>query len=138
MFYIHHFCCRQRSSSSLGSNLFITMLPLSPNLHNQAIPMGILFIFLLQFSLFVASTSSNQALDAIILQNKDGREQREFDYFNLALQWPGTICKGARHCCSSNACCNRWMTYPCYIARLDCLVNRFFRLIVLFSNRSSC
>ncbi|KAK9903635.1 hypothetical protein M0R45_001114 [Rubus argutus] len=31
--------------------------------------------------------------------------QREFDYFNLALQWPGTYCQRTRHCCSSNACC---------------------------------
>ncbi|KAK6238763.1 hypothetical protein QUC31_004232 [Theobroma cacao] len=31
--------------------------------------------------------------------------QREFDYFALSLQWPGTICHGTRHCCSSNACC---------------------------------
>ncbi|XP_062175103.1 ribonuclease 2 [Alnus glutinosa] len=30
---------------------------------------------------------------------------REFDYFNLALQWPGTVCRRTRHCCSSNACC---------------------------------
>ncbi|TYI55736.1 hypothetical protein E1A91_D11G161700v1 [Gossypium mustelinum] len=31
--------------------------------------------------------------------------QREFDYFALALQWPGTICHQTRHCCSSNGCC---------------------------------
>ncbi|KAE8730552.1 Ribonuclease 2 [Hibiscus syriacus] len=31
--------------------------------------------------------------------------QREFDYFALSLQWPGTICRQTRHCCSSNACC---------------------------------
>ncbi|KAG7025471.1 Ribonuclease 2, partial [Cucurbita argyrosperma subsp. argyrosperma] len=69
--------------------------------------MAILFIFLLQFSLSVASTSLKEASDAVILQNQGGRKQREFDYFVLALQWPGTICKGTRHCCSSNACCNR-------------------------------
>ncbi|PQM42298.1 ribonuclease 2 [Prunus yedoensis var. nudiflora] len=33
------------------------------------------------------------------------RGQREFDYFKLALQWPGTFCQHTRHCCSSNACC---------------------------------
>lgn len=32
-------------------------------------------------------------------------EQREFDYFNLALQWPGTQCQNVRRCCSSNGCC---------------------------------
>ena len=34
-----------------------------------------------------------------------GRHQREFDYFALSLQWPGTYCHRTRHCCSSNACC---------------------------------
>ncbi|KAK1398051.1 Ribonuclease T(2) [Heracleum sosnowskyi] len=33
------------------------------------------------------------------------KEQREFDYFKLSLQWPGTICRNTRHCCSSNGCC---------------------------------
>ncbi|XP_068646842.1 ribonuclease 2-like [Aristolochia californica] len=32
-------------------------------------------------------------------------EQREFDYFLLALQWPGTLCQRTRHCCPSNGCC---------------------------------
>ncbi|KAA8543594.1 hypothetical protein F0562_021660 [Nyssa sinensis] len=32
-------------------------------------------------------------------------KQREFDYFALALQWPGTFCRKTRHCCSSNGCC---------------------------------
>ncbi|XP_008447208.1 ribonuclease 2-like [Cucumis melo] len=64
-------------------------------------------IFLLQFTIFLASNTLNHASGAVIFQTKDGREQREFDYFKLALQWPGTICKSTRHCCSSNACCNR-------------------------------
>ncbi|XP_043707039.1 ribonuclease 2 isoform X4 [Telopea speciosissima] len=34
-----------------------------------------------------------------------GSQQREFDYFALALQWPGTFCQRTRHCCSSNGCC---------------------------------
>lgn len=35
-----------------------------------------------------------------------GREaQREFDYFKLSLQWPGTICASTRYCCASNGCC---------------------------------
>ncbi|KAF5930698.1 hypothetical protein HYC85_031571 [Camellia sinensis] len=32
----------------------------------------------------------------------EAREQREFDYFVLALQWPGTFCRRTHHCCSSN------------------------------------
>ncbi|KAI8013653.1 Ribonuclease 2 [Camellia lanceoleosa] len=36
----------------------------------------------------------------------EARKQREFDYFALALQWPGTVCqRSTSHCCSSNACC---------------------------------
>ncbi|KAG0498751.1 hypothetical protein HPP92_003442 [Vanilla planifolia] len=31
--------------------------------------------------------------------------QREFDYFTLALQWPGTYCRRTHRCCSSNGCC---------------------------------
>ena len=33
------------------------------------------------------------------------KPQREFDYFALSLQWPGTICASTRHCCASNGCC---------------------------------
>ncbi|PSS09588.1 Ribonuclease [Actinidia chinensis var. chinensis] len=35
----------------------------------------------------------------------EARTQREFDYFVLSLLWPGTLCRGTHHCCSSNACC---------------------------------
>lgn len=35
----------------------------------------------------------------------DRKPQREFDYFALSLQWPGTICASTRHCCASNGCC---------------------------------
>jgi len=34
-----------------------------------------------------------------------GGKQREFDYFALALQWPGTYCQRSRHCCPNNGCC---------------------------------
>lgn len=34
-----------------------------------------------------------------------GQSQREFDYFALAVQWPGTYCQRTRHCCPSNGCC---------------------------------
>ncbi|OMO62709.1 Ribonuclease T2-like protein [Corchorus capsularis] len=32
-------------------------------------------------------------------------EHREFDYFVLSLQWPGTACQNTKKCCSSNGCC---------------------------------
>lgn len=112
------------SSFCWGSDLPIRMLPFA----------AISFIFLLQFRLSLASTSLNQASDAIIFQTKDGRQQREFDYFKLALQWPGTICKGTRHCCSSNACCNRWVAllfflpYPPFRMLNDCYLLKFFSI----------
>lgn len=36
-----------------------------------------------------------------------GNSQRPFDYFMLSLLWPATSCRSARHCCPSNACCQR-------------------------------
>ncbi|WVZ16416.1 hypothetical protein V8G54_009398 [Vigna mungo] len=32
-------------------------------------------------------------------------DQREFDYFMLALQWPGTYCQRTSSCCPTNGCC---------------------------------
>jgi hypothetical protein len=40
-----------------------------------------------------------------------GKEQREFDYFALALQWPGTICASTHKCCAINGCC-RYVPVP--------------------------
>ncbi|XP_060203230.1 ribonuclease 2-like [Lycium barbarum] len=42
-----------------------------------------------------------------LLKRGGGGSQREFDYFKLCLQWPGTYCRRTRHCCSNNACCSR-------------------------------
>ncbi|CAO2195562.1 unnamed protein product, partial [Urochloa humidicola] len=43
-----------------------------------------------------------------------GKPQREFDYFALSLQWPGTICASTRYCCARNGCCRseplQWFT----------------------------
>ncbi|KAK4375024.1 hypothetical protein RND71_005701 [Anisodus tanguticus] len=41
------------------------------------------------------------------LLKRGGGYQREFDYFKLCVQWPGTYCRRTRHCCSNNACCSR-------------------------------
>jgi hypothetical protein len=41
-----------------------------------------------------------------------GKEQREFDYFALALQWPGTICPSTRYCCAINGCCRYVLARP--------------------------
>lgn len=49
--------------------------------------------------------------------------QREFDYFKLTLQWPGTLCRRTRYCCPSNACCRGYV-----IPLLSC-VDRWWQLI---------
>ncbi|KAI5315315.1 hypothetical protein L3X38_044491 [Prunus dulcis] len=75
------------------------------------------FLISLKMAIFSAQFASAVALIVVaslclIEANQTGigieigsRRQREFDYFNLALQWPGTFCQHTRHCCSSNACC---------------------------------
>uniref|UniRef100_A0A2C9UVD8 Uncharacterized protein n=1 Tax=Manihot esculenta TaxID=3983 RepID=A0A2C9UVD8_MANES len=45
------------------------------------------------------------ALFCMVEEVRATQGQREFDYFKLALQWPGTYCQSTRQCCSSNACC---------------------------------
>ncbi|KAJ0539509.1 putative ribonuclease T(2) [Helianthus annuus] len=32
-------------------------------------------------------------------------EQREFDYFALAVQWPPTYCTKSTKCCDQSGCC---------------------------------
>ncbi|XP_022922895.1 ribonuclease 2-like [Cucurbita moschata] len=46
-------------------------------------------------------------LVAVVLaaETPSGGEQREFDYFVLALQWPATSCKNTGKCCPANGCC---------------------------------
>ncbi|ESQ56441.1 hypothetical protein EUTSA_v100275450mg, partial [Eutrema salsugineum] len=61
----------------------------------------VLFITFLYVSAFLPETEG-LAGDNVVEVN---RSQREFDYFALSLQWPGTYCRGTRHCCSKNACC---------------------------------
>ncbi|KMT10148.1 hypothetical protein BVRB_5g119090 [Beta vulgaris subsp. vulgaris] len=52
---------------------------------------------------FVASTASFIGVNGGLEISK----QREFDYFNLALQWPGTYCRNTHKCCKKNGCCRR-------------------------------
>jgi len=62
-----------------------------------------------------------------------GGEQREFDYFKLALQWPGTYCRKTRHCCSSNACCTRYLYISLFLillhSNLGKSIHLFFSLL---------
>nr|AFK35006.1 unknown [Lotus japonicus] len=60
-------------------------------------------LLLLALAVFTAETASAAELEVEPLGGK--APQREFDYFALALQWPGTYCQRTRHCCSNNACC---------------------------------
>ncbi|XP_057519588.1 ribonuclease 2-like isoform X2 [Amaranthus tricolor] len=58
---------------------------------------GILLHILL--ASIVPSTISFNGVDDGLLK------YREFDYFVLALQWPGTYCRNTHKCCKSNGCC---------------------------------
>ncbi|GJM92199.1 hypothetical protein PR202_ga08639 [Eleusine coracana subsp. coracana] len=49
------------------------------------------------------------------------KPQREFDYFALSLQWPGTICASTRHCCAKNGCCR-------YVLRISSFLRHAPRL----------
>lgn len=57
--------------------------------------------------LFVCSIHLVVSVSASAIEQTQTQTQREFDYFALALQWPGTYCQRTRYCCSSNACCRR-------------------------------
>ncbi|XP_022985160.1 ribonuclease 2-like [Cucurbita maxima] len=51
----------------------------------------------------LAVTLPPQAVEGLTV----GKEQREFDYFVLALQWPGSSCRNVSMCCPTNGCCHR-------------------------------
>ncbi|KAH1149682.1 hypothetical protein GYH30_043956 [Glycine max] len=53
--------------------------------------------------LLAAPATTPPARASPVASSFDG--QREFDYFKLALQWPGTYCKRTRSCCPTNGCC---------------------------------
>ncbi|KAI5421924.1 Ribonuclease 2, partial [Lathyrus oleraceus] len=67
-------------------------------------PLSRLLCLFLALAVF-AGESSPVTADELERGGGGGHQQREFDYFALALQWPGTFCKRTRYCCSSNACC---------------------------------
>ncbi|KMZ60433.1 ribonuclease 2 [Zostera marina] len=50
--------------------------------------------FLMMFVIFSSSTLAISS------------SQREFDYYLLALEWPGTMCKSVSKCCNTNGCCD--------------------------------
>ncbi|KAL5721869.1 ribonuclease T2 [Ranunculus cassubicifolius] len=62
-------------------------------------------IFLLFFSISSSSSSLFSVSQGYTKSIGVVTEQREFDYFLLALQWPGTFCQKTKHCCAANGCC---------------------------------
>jgi len=52
---------------------------------------------------------------AALLASSSSASTPGFDYFVLALQWPGTVCRSsaaAGPCCSSNPCCRSVVLLP--------------------------
>ncbi|XP_019188674.1 PREDICTED: ribonuclease 2-like isoform X1 [Ipomoea nil] len=67
-----------------------------------SLPARLILPLLLLFGSFCSTlTRGGEDAEALKLQ----KDQREFDLFKLALQWPGTECKGTSKCCSTNGCC---------------------------------
>ncbi|KAF6162292.1 hypothetical protein GIB67_008421 [Kingdonia uniflora] len=92
----------------VSDSTFLTPKKAMPIMASSSLPL--FFFSLLLSSLFCCSHQTNnggpvgeEGVGEVLL----GGKQREFDYFVLALQWPGTICQRTRHCCASNGCCNR-------------------------------
>ncbi|KAF6137477.1 hypothetical protein GIB67_027864 [Kingdonia uniflora] len=92
----------------VSDSTFLTPKKAMPIMASSSLPL--FFFSLLLSSLFCWSHQTNnggpvgeEGVGEVLL----GGKQREFDYFVLALQWPGTICQRTRHCCASNGCCNR-------------------------------
>lgn len=65
------------------------------------------FIFIMAVVMsFIATVSGRNDTSWPKQQCDQNRGSREFDYFVLALEWPGTVCKNTKHCCATNACCH--------------------------------
>ncbi|KAL6549271.1 Ribonuclease 2 [Orobanche hederae] len=79
----------------------MAFLPIAP-VNFKILP--VIFVAILWIGLFCIADISVVGDSGEILE-KGGSKQREFDYFKLSLQWPGTYCRRTRRCCSSNGCC---------------------------------
>ncbi|XP_057772674.1 ribonuclease 2-like [Salvia miltiorrhiza] len=53
--------------------------------------------------IYVAEANGGDVEGQLLLRGVS--EQRVFDYFKLALQWPGTYCRKTSKCCAQNGCC---------------------------------
>ncbi|KAI3802989.1 hypothetical protein L1987_31136 [Smallanthus sonchifolius] len=42
---------------------------------------------------------------SLVFGGSFGEEQKEFDYFALAVQWPPTYCSKSTTCCTQSGCC---------------------------------
>ncbi|PIA63854.1 hypothetical protein AQUCO_00201286v1 [Aquilegia coerulea] len=63
------------------------------------------FLLLISTSCYGLSENHHGDEEGGLLVVAPAKQQKEFDYFLLALLWPGTLCQGTNHCCSANACC---------------------------------
>ncbi|CAL4959988.1 unnamed protein product [Urochloa decumbens] len=65
-------------------------------------------------TLLATSASASSASPAAAAGGSRKRRWAGFDYYVLALQWPGTICRQTSNCCETNGCCRskpiKWFT----------------------------
>jgi hypothetical protein len=70
------------------------------------LPLSLLCLAVLLLSALLAPSASASSPEAAAAAG--GSRKRRwvgFDYYVLALQWPGTICRQTSNCCDSNGCC---------------------------------
>ncbi|XP_042018366.1 ribonuclease 2-like [Salvia splendens] len=67
-------------------------------------PRNLVFALVLWIGLIcVAEANAADVQGQLLLRGLS--DQREFDYFKLALQWQGTYCRKTSKCCAQNGCC---------------------------------
>ncbi|KAG6403526.1 hypothetical protein SASPL_135750 [Salvia splendens] len=81
-----------------------TMIPSNLTAPLKFAPRHLVFALVLSIGLVcVAVAYAGDVQEELLLRGV--AEQREFDYFKLALQWPGTYCRKTSKCCAQNGCC---------------------------------
>ncbi|OEL21183.1 Ribonuclease 2 [Dichanthelium oligosanthes] len=81
------------------------------------LPLSLLCLaVLLPVALLAPSASASSSSSPAAAAGGGSRKRRwaGFDYYVLALQWPGTICRQTSNCCDTNGCCRskllKWFT----------------------------
>jgi ribonuclease T2 len=103
---------RSHSASNGGAGLMETRRPRRGGKKRFLLPLALLCLaVLLPGALLPPSASASSSSPAA---GGGSRKRRwvGFDYYVLALQWPGTICRETSNCCDTNGCCRYRLACP--------------------------